>query len=351
MQTTTPSNSTSARSDDCAHDLLDQPVDTMHAIVQARYGSADVLEFRTVARPEPAPDEVLIEVHAAGVDRGVEHLMTGHPYLLRAAFGLRRPKQPTPGLDVAGRVVALGAANTRFHVGDEVMGIATGAYAEYAVAKETKLVHKPEHLSFAEAAVVPISGGTALQALSDQGRAQPGERVLVLGASGGVGSYAVQLAVALGTRVTGVASAAKADLVSALGAERVIDHRSEDFAADGAVYDLIIDAGGRNSIRRLRRALTRTGRLVIVGGEDGNKLTGGIGRQVRAAMLSPFVRQDLGFFLQKESAEQIGRVVAYLESGAVVPAVSRTYALTEVPHALRALAAGELAGKAAIVVR
>jgi NADPH:quinone reductase-like Zn-dependent oxidoreductase len=340
MQTMTTDDNTKA-----------QLADTMQAIVQDRYGSADVLELRTVTRPEPADVEVLIEVHAAGVDRGVEHLMTGHPCLVRAGFGLRRPKQPTPGLDVAGRVVAIGGATTRFQVGDEVMGIAIGAYAEYAVAKEAKLVHKPERLSFAEAAVVPISGGTALQALTDHGHVQPGERVLVLGASGGVGSYVVQLAVALGARVTGVASAAKADLVRALGAERVIDHRSEDFAADGPVYDLIIDAGGRNSIRRLRKALTREGRLVIVGGEDGNKLTGGIGRQLRAAMLSPFVRHDLGFLLQKESAEQIDRVVAQIETGAVVPPVSRAFTLAEVPDAMRALAAGELAAKAAIVVR
>jgi NADPH:quinone reductase-like Zn-dependent oxidoreductase len=231
------------------------------------------------------------------------------------------------------------------------MGIATGAYAEFAVGKEAKLVHKPDRLSFAEAAVVPISGGTTLQALTDQGHVQPGERVLVLGASGGVGSYVVQVAVALGARVTGVASAAKADLVRGLGAERVIDYHSEDFAADGPVYDLIIDVGGRSSIRRLRTALTPEGRLVIVGGEDGNKLTGGIGRQLRAALLSPFVRHDLGFFVQKESADQLDRVVAHVETGAVVPAVSRRFSLAEVPEAMRALAAGELAGKAAIVVR
>lgn len=341
MQTMTPDDMTTAA----------RPADTMQAIVQDRYGSADVLELRSVARPEPAADEVLIEVHAAGVDRGVEHLMTGEPYLVRLGFGLRRPKQPVPGLDVAGRVVAVGSATTRFRVGDEVVGIAQGAYADYAVAKEAKVVHKPEQISFAEAAVVPISGGTALQALTEQGNVAPGERVLVLGASGGVGSFAVQLAVALGARVTGVASAAKADMVRGLGAERVIDHRTEDFTADGPVYDLIIDAGGRNPIRRLRKALTPEGRLVIVGGENGNKLTGGIGRQVRAALLSPFTRQDLGFFLQKESAEHIGRVVAHIESGAVVPAVSRQFSLAQVPEAMRALAAGEVAGKAAIVVR
>ncbi len=328
----------------------DQPADTMQAVVQDRYGSAEVLELHTVARPEPAADEVLVEVHAAGVDRGVEHLMTGEPYLVRLGFGLRRPKQPILGLDVAGRVVATGADVTRFQVGDEVMGIGAGTYAEYAVAKESKLVHKPEQLSFTDAAVVPISAGTALQALTDKGRLQPGERVLVLGASGGVGSYAVQLAVALGARVTGVASGAKADMVRGLGAERVIDHRTEDFV-DGTRYDLIVDAGGRNPIHRLRRALTERGRLVIVGGENGNKLTGGIGRQLRAALLSPFVRHELGFFIQTESAEQMGRVLAHVESGAVVPAVARTFSLAEVPDAMRALAAGELSGKAAIVVR
>ena len=340
MLTMTPDNGTEA-----------QLGDTMQAIVQDRYGSADALELRTVTRPEPAADEVLIEVHAAGVDRGVEHLMTGEPYLVRLGFGLRRPKQPVPGFDVAGRVVAVGAATTRFRVGDDVMGIARGAYADYAVANEMKLVHKPARLSFTDAAVVPISAGTALQALTDQGHLQPGERVLVLGASGGVGSYAVQLAVALGARVTGVASASKAGMVRGLGAERVIDHRTEDFAADGPVYDLIVDAGGRYPIRRLRRALTTEGRLVIVGGENGNRITGGIGRQLRAALLSPFIRHDLGFFIQKESEEQIGRVVAHIETGAVVPAVSRTFTLAEVPDAMRALAAGELAGKAAIVVR
>lgn len=324
---------------------------TMQAIVQDRYGSADVLELRTVNRPEPADDEVLIEVHAAGVDRGVEHLMTGEPYLVRLGFGLRRPKQPVPGFDVAGRVVAVGAATTRFRIGDEVMGIGTGAYADYAVAKEAKLVHKPERLSFADAAVVPISAGTALQALTDHGAIHQGERVLVLGASGGVGGYAVQLAVALGARVTGVASAAKADLVRGLGAERVIDHRSEDFAADGPVYDLIIDAGGRHPIRRLRKALTTRGRLVIVGGEDGNKLTGGIGRQLRAALLSPFVRHDLGFFIQTESAEQLEGVLAHIETGAVKPTTSHAFGLAEVPAAMEALAAGKIAGKAVILVR
>lgn len=325
--------------------------ETMRAIVQDRYGDADALELRTIERPTPGSGEVLIEVHAAGVDRGVEHLMTGEPYLARLAFGLRRPRQPVPGLDVAGRVVAVGADTTRFAVGDEVMGVATGSFAEYAVAKEAKLVHKPHGLGFPEAAVATISGITALQALTDHGHVRPGERVLVLGASGGVGSYAVQLAVALGARVAGVASAAKADLVRGLGAEQVVDHRTEDFAGAGPVYDLIVDAGGRYPVRHLRRALKDHGRLVIVGGEGGNKLTGGIGRQLRAAMLSPFVGQELGFFLSREVLEAIERLAAHLESGAVVPAVGRSFTLAEVPDAMRALAAGEIAGKAVIAVR
>jgi NADPH:quinone reductase-like Zn-dependent oxidoreductase len=277
--------------------------------------------------------------------------MTGQPYLVRLGFGLRRPKQPIPGLDVAGRVVAVGAASTRFRVGDEVMGIATGAYAEYAVAKEAKLAHKPERLSFADAAVVAISGGTALQALTDQGHVAPGERVLVLGASGGVGSYVVQLAVALGARVTGVASAAKADLVRDLGAERVIDYRSEDFAADGPVYDLIIDVGGRNPIRRLRKALTPDGRLVIVGGEDGNRLTGGIGQQLRGALMSPFIKQRLAFFLSKEALEYIEPLAEHLASGAVTPAIGQRFTLEEVPAAIAAMEVGTLTGKAVITVK
>ena len=219
---------------------------TMQAIVQHRYGSADTLELATVDRPTPAADEVLVEVHAAGVDRGTVHLMTGQPYLVRlAGFGVTRPKQPVPGFDLAGRVVAVGERVTRFAVGDAVFGIGSGAFAEYAVASEEKLVHLPDGVGFEAAAVAAISGITALQALIDVGGLEPGQRVLIIGASGGVGTFALQLAVALGARVTAVAGTANLELVRSLGAEAVIDHRHEELDAAGADYDLVLDIGGR----------------------------------------------------------------------------------------------------------
>ena len=227
---------------------------------------------------------MLIEVHAAGVDRGVAHLVTGTPYLIRlTGYGITKPKHPVPGADVAGRVVAVGDEVTRFRPGDEVFGIANGAYAEYAAADEHKLVHKPANITFQQAGVAAISGGTALQALTDVGRLEAGQRVLVVGASGGVGTYAVQLAKALGGVVTGVASTAKVDMVRSIGADDVIDYSTQDFL-DGTIhYDLIIDIGGRNSIRRLRRALTPTGTLVLTGGEGGGRWTGGfLERRLRA---------------------------------------------------------------------
>ncbi|MBT8248206.1 MAG: NAD(P)-dependent alcohol dehydrogenase, partial [Acidimicrobiia bacterium] len=254
----------------------------MQAIVQDRYGSADVLELSTIERPEIKPDEVLVEVVAAGLDRGVEHLMTGLPYMVRiAGYGLTKPKTRVPGLDVAGRVVAVGSEVTSFAPGDEVFGIASGSFAQFAAAKETKLAHKPANLTFEQAGVAAISGITALQALTTVGKLQPGQKVLVIGASGGVGSYAVQLAKALGGAVTGVAGSRNLELVRSLGAEQVIDYTAEDFTDGGERYDLIIDTGGRNSIRRLRSVLAPTGALVIVGGEGGGRWTGGIGRQLR----------------------------------------------------------------------
>ena len=256
----------------------------MRAMVQDRYGTAEVLELRTIDRPQIESTQVLIEVHAAGVDRGVAHLVTGTPYLIRlAGYGITKPKHPIPGADVAGRVVAVGDEVTRFRPGDEVFGIANGAYAEYAAADEHKLVHKPANITFQQAGVAAISGGTALQALTDVGRLEAGQRVLVVGASGGVGTYAVQLAKALGGVVTGVASTAKVDMVRSIGADDVIDYSTQEYLDGTTRYDLIIDIGGRNSIRRLRRALTPTGTLVLTGGEGGGRWTGGfLERQLRA---------------------------------------------------------------------
>ena len=241
-------------------------------MVQDRYGTAEVLELRTIDRPQIASKQVLIEVHAAGVDRGVAHLVSGTPYLIRLfGYGLTKPKHPVPGADVAGRVVAIGGDVTRFRPGDEVFGIANGAYAEYAAADEHKLVHKPGSITFQQAGVAAISGGTALQALTDVGRLEPGQRVLVVGASGGVGTFTVQLAKALGGVVTGVASTAKVDLVRSIGADDVIDYSTQEFLDGTTRYDLIIDIGGRNSIRHLRRALTPNGTLVLTGGEGGGR--------------------------------------------------------------------------------
>ncbi|MEL6984814.1 MAG: NAD(P)-dependent alcohol dehydrogenase [Actinomycetota bacterium] len=325
---------------------------TMRAATQRAYGSADVLAIETIDRPTIAENEVLIEVVSAGLDRGVWHLMTGLPYLIRImGFGFSKPKQVVPGIDVAGRVVAVGSQVTRFAAGDEVFGIAAGSFAQYAVAEENKLVAKPTNLSFDQAAVATVSGITALQALTTVGRVQPGQHVLVIGASGGVGSFAVQLAKASGAIVTGVAGGAKLDAVRALGVDHVVDYTTTAIDDTGRQYDLIIDTGGRNPIRRIRRALTPTGTLVIVGGEDGDKITGGIGRQLRAAALSPFVAQRLAFFMSEESLDYISGLAEHLADGSVVPAIGQRFTLDEVPVAMAALEAGELTTKAVIAVQ
>lgn len=327
------------------------PKSSMEAIVQDRYGSADVFQLEMIERPSISDHEVLIEVHAAGVDRGTEHLMTGLPYLIRVAgYGITKPKNRVPGLDVAGVVVEVGAKVTRFAPGDDVFGISNGSFAPYAAAAEGKLAHKPANLSMEQAAVAAVSGITALQALTDVGKCQPGQRVLIIGASGGVGTYAVQLAKVLGAHVTGVASTAKLDLLRSLGADHVIDYTRTDFADDDHQYDLIIDIGGRSSVARLRRAMSPRGTLVIVGGEDGNRFTGGVGRQIRAMALSPFVGQRLTTFISTESHTFIERLADHLASGKVVPVIGQRFALQDLPSAMRQLAAGHATGKTAITV-
>jgi NADPH:quinone reductase-like Zn-dependent oxidoreductase len=322
----------------------------MRAAVQHRYGGPDTVSVGEWPRPTIEPDEVLVRVAAAGVDRGVWHLMTGLPYVVRlAGYGIRRPKQPVPGLDVAGTVVDVGADVEGFDEGDEVYGVATGAYAEFARAKATKLAHRPADVSVEQAATIAISGATASQALFEVGRAESGQRVLILGASGGVGSWATMLAHTHGLHVTGVASAAKASFVRDLGADVALDYASDDFT-EAEPFDLIIDIGGRNRISKLRRALTRTGTLVIVGGEGGGRVTGGAGRQLRALLLSPFVRQRLTTFIAKEDAEQWTRVHELVAAGAIDVPVDRAYPLDRAAEALADLAAGRIAGKAVITV-
>jgi NADPH:quinone reductase-like Zn-dependent oxidoreductase len=324
---------------------------TMRAIVQDRYGSADVMHLARVARPQIAEDEVLVQVRAAGLDRGTWHMMAGQPYLLRVlGFGFRAPKNRVPGLDVAGTVIAVGSAVTRFSTGDQVFGISRGSFAEYAAVRERKLARKPANLTFDQAAAVPISAGTALQALTDAGKVVRGQRVLIIGASGGVGSYAVQLAKAFEAEVTGVASTAKLDLVRSLGADHVVDYTSQDFADGTHTYDLILDIAGNSSLSRLRRALTPTGTLVIVGGEEGGKWTGGFGRSLRAPILSPFVRQRLTMLASKERASDQERLTTLIEAGRVEPSVDRTYPLDRVAEAMRHLEAGDVRGKIVITI-
>jgi len=325
-------------------------VTTMRAIVQEGYGDADVLH--PAERPLPRAlrdDEVLVRVHAAGLDRGTWHLMTGTPYAVRLAMGLRRPRQPVPGLDLAGTVAAVGSAVTRFAVGDEVYGIGTGTFAELALAKEGKLAARPASLSPVQAATVPVSGITALQAVCDLARVRAGQRVLVTGASGGVGSYAVQLAVAAGAEVTGVCSAGKADLVRSLGATHVLDYRSDDFAAGPHRFDVIIDIAGNASISRLRRALTPTGTAVLVGGEGAGRITG-MSRQLRGLVVSLFTRQRLTMRVPKERAADLERLTALIDSGQVTPSVGTTYSLERAPEAMRELVAGNVRGKVAITI-
>ena len=322
----------------------------MRALTRRRYGDSSVLRIEDVPRPDVRPDQVLVRVHAAGLDRGTEHLMTGKPYAVRLAVGLRRPRKPVLGRDVAGTVARVGAAVTRFAPGDEVFGVAPGSFAEYAAAGEDKLAAKPAELSFAEAAVVPISGGTALQALTDVGRVQPGQTVLVLGASGGVGGYAVQLARALGAEVTGVCSTAKLDHVTSLGAHHVLDYTRDDWADGTRRYDLVLDIAGNPPLRRLRRALAPRGTAVFVGGEHGGAVTG-MSRQLRGALLvSPVVTQRFALLLARERAEDYERLTRLIESGELTPRVDRSYPLEQAAEAVRLLESGQIRGKVAITV-
>jgi NADPH:quinone reductase-like Zn-dependent oxidoreductase len=322
---------------------------TMRAVTQSRYGTSEVLDLTKVSVPSPGAGEVLVQVHAAGLDRGTEHLMTGKPYAVRLAMGVRRPRQPVIGRDVAGSVVAVGSSVTRFAVGDEVYGVAPGSFAEYTVAKEGKLARKPSNLTYAQAAVVPVSAATALRAVEDVGRVEAGQSILVLGASGGVGSYAVQIAKAAGAEVTGACGTAKRDFVSSLGADHVIDYTRDDFADGAGRYDVILDIAGNPSLRRLRRALEPHGTVVFVGGENAGGLTG-MGRQMRGLFLSPFVGQRLALLPTKESAADYERLTSLIEAGRVNPMVDETFSLEAAPSAVRRLEDGLVRGKVAITL-
>jgi NADPH:quinone reductase-like Zn-dependent oxidoreductase len=330
------------------------PTATMTALVQDSYGSdpEQVLRLAEVARPSAGEGEVLVRVRAASIDRGTWHLMAGLAYPMRLVFGLRRPRFANPGRNLAGTVEAVGAGVAGFRPGDEVFGVVAGngTFAEHVIARPDRLSAKPANLSFEEAATVPVSGSTALQAVRDHARVRAGESVLILGASGGVGSFAVQIAKAMGAEVTGVASTAKLDAVRALGADSVVDYTREDAVDGRRRYDVVLDIGGNRPLRRLRRALTPKGRLVIVGGETGGRWLDGLDRQFRAVLLSPFVRQRLGFFVNKENAADLAALRELIEAGLVAPAVDHAYPLADVPRAIRRLVDGQVTGKLAVTI-
>jgi len=323
----------------------------MKAIVQDRYGSADVLELRDFEDPVVGEKDVLVRVHAAGCGPDQWHFMTGLPYFARLMLGFRKPKLAVRGWDVAGTVEAVGATVTDFQPGDEVMGFAEGSFAEFALGHPSKLVLKPVRLSFIEAAAVPVSGLSALQAIRDEGRVQPGQRVLIIGAAGGVGTFAVQIAKALGAHVTGVCSTSKTDLVRSIGADEVIDYTREEFADGMRRWDLIVDTAGRRSLSNLRRALTPKGTLVIVGGDGGGRWTGGFFRGVlRAPLLSMFVGQRLRALNSKEKQEDLRTLSELIQAGKVSPVIDRTYPLVEAPDAIRYMEKGHPRGKVVIDV-
>jgi NADPH:quinone reductase-like Zn-dependent oxidoreductase len=323
----------------------------MKAIVQDRYGAADVLEFRDIEDPVVGEHDMLVRVHAAGCGPDVWHLMTGLPSFARLVIGVRRPKIRTPGWDVAGTVEAVGSSVEGFRPGDEVMGTVEGSFAEFAIARPDKVVRKPARLSFEEAAAVPISGVSALQAIRDKGKVRPGQTVLVIGAAGGVGTLAVQIAKAFGAEVTGLCSTSKGDLVRSIGADHVIDYTREDFADGSRRWDLIIDTAGRRPLSHLRRALTSKGTLVIVGGDGGGRWTGGFFRGVlRAPLLSLFVGQKLRGLTAKQKHEDLQTVRELIEAGRVTPVIDRAYPLIEAPDAIRYLEQGHPRGKVVVTV-
>jgi NADPH:quinone reductase-like Zn-dependent oxidoreductase len=323
---------------------------TMQAVVQDRYGTADRLSLAEITVPAPTGSDLRIRVRATSTDAAVGHLMTGTPYMMRPALGIRGPRY-RPGLVLAGIVDAVGPEVTRFRPGDEVVGWAPGAFAEYAIAKEANLLSKPATVSFAQAATAPISGVTALQALRDQGHVQAGQRVLVTGAGGGVGSFAVQIGKAAGATVTGVCPTPKVAMVRALGADEVIDYTTTDFTTSGARWDLIIDTAGRRSLRGMRRALTPTGSLVVVGGEGGGKWLAGFPQRILAAtLLSIGRRQKLRWFVSADKPADLATLLELMADGKVVPYVGHTFALADAREAMRLQSSGRALGKIVLAV-
>ena len=323
---------------------------TMKAIVNTRYGSPDDLELKEIDKPVVDDDRVLVRVRAASVNPYDWHMMRGLPYIVRMGEGLRKPKRTVPGIDVAGQVEAVGKHVTQFQPGDEVFGGCGGAFAEYVRPREKFLVPKPANLSFEQAAAVPTAGWTALQALRDHGQLQAGQRVLINGAAGGVGTFAVQIAKALGAAVAGVCSTRNVDFVRSIGADEVIDYTREDFTRRGQQYDLVLDAVGNRSLSAYRRVLASTGTLVLVGAPAGRWI-GPLAPLLKARVLSPFVSQRMIWFLAQQTKEDLAVLKELIEAGKVTPVIDRIYPLSETADAIRYLEAGHARGKVVITVR
>ncbi|GAB4327188.1 MAG: NAD(P)-dependent alcohol dehydrogenase [Candidatus Zixiibacteriota bacterium] len=322
----------------------------MKAMVYKRYGRPeDVLKLEEVATPVAGDDEVLVRVRAAGVDPSVWHLVTGLPYLVRImGYGFSKPKANIPGWDLSGTVEAVGETVTQFKPGDQVFGLSNGSFAEFVCTHERNLVHKPDRLTFEQAATVQASGVTALQSLRDQAGLQSGQSVLVIGAGGGVGTFTVQIAKALGAQVTGVCSTGKLDLVRSIGADHVIDYTRDDFTASGQRYDVIIVTAGNRPLRQLRRALTPKGTLVIVGGEEGGRVTGGVLRSIGGMVLSMFIGQRIRMQMPKGVGDDLNELKRLIESGRVTPVLDRTFPFHEAIDAIRYLREGRAKGKIAL---
>lgn len=323
---------------------------TMRAIFQDRYGGPEVLQFGEVPVPEAGPGEVLVRIRAAGIHQGDAHLMTGLPYLGRLALGLRRPKVPIRGMDLAGVVERVGEGVTRFARGESVFGWCDGSFAEFARVRESTLVLLPPGVSFEAASTATTSGITALQALRDKAKVQPGQRVLVNGAGGGVGTFAVQIARAMGAEVSAVSSTAKLERVRSLGATEVFDYTKEDFTQSGRQWDVILDVGGLRPLADLRRVLAPSGTLVFVGGEGGGDWFGGLERQLGAIFRGPFASQRFVPFLSMATQDDLVALSRMMEEGTVRPALDRVFPFEEGAEAMRYLATGKVRGKIAISV-
>jgi len=321
----------------------------MKAAIYTRYGPPDVLQIKDVEKPVPKDNEVLIRVRAASVNPLDWHFMRGTPYFLRMMTGLRKPKDKRLGVDVAGQVEAVGRNVTQLKPGDEVFGACRGAFAEYACTSESALVMKPYNVTFEQAASVPVAAFTALQGLRDKGHLQPGQKVLINGAAGGVGTFAVQIAKSFGADVTGVCSTRNVDMVRSIGADRVIDYTQEDFTQSGQRYDLIFDCVGNHSLSACRRVLNPKGTYIAVGGPGGWWLDP-LARMLRTLVLSWFVSQKLVMFLAKPSKEDLTIIGQLMEAGKVAPVIDKRYSLSEVPEAIRYLEEGHARGKVVITL-